>query len=149
MDQPANDPFTKTDMAAAMKGAKGPRKGVWLANQTIADLLEITAEESELLKGWPPASGQKPKPEAWENLKRPARTKKRRDLLQTKISDSGGAVDGLRELAEWLTDSGCPCAWKTVSNDLKALGIKNPRRFQREKPAEGPGMFEVSPEKTP
>jgi len=143
--QPANDPFSNTDMAAAIKGAKGCHN---VANQTISDRLQVTADESELLEGWPPAAGQKLKPATWANLPRPARTKKRREILQARIS-ADGLGEGLRELAEWLTDSGCSCTFKTVANDLEALGIKNPRRFQREKPAEGPSLFEVSPEKTP
>lgn len=124
--------FTMVDLKAAIKKAKRfPFAGV--RNQTIADKLDVTPEEAAVLDNWPPASRFQTglvEGEA-DKLSRGEKKQRRRGLLQSKVAElkaDGQVVPPLRDLAAWLTDQGLPTVACTVTEDLKALGIKNPRK---------------------
>ena len=127
LDQ-GNEPYTLDDLAASMKRAVGfGRVGRFggVRNQTIADMLDVTPDESVLLPSWKPASRFKTTPEP-ESLSRRELQVRRRELLRVKVAELG-FVPSQRELVGWLEEQGVPTVEATVAKDLDALGIDRPK----------------------
>lgn len=129
------NPFTFVDLKAALEKAIGFRFG-GVKNQTIADKLDVTPEEAAVLDNWPPASrfNTGVTEEEADQLSRSDTQQRRRGLLLTKLAElkaDGVTVPPLRDLADWLSDQGLPTSAATVTADLKALNIKNPRKRKR------------------
>lgn len=128
-------PFTFVDFDQAMKASAGFRFG-GIKNQTIADYLDVTPDEAAVLDNWPPASRFQARlaDDQAEKLSRAELQQRRRGLLLSKLAElkaAGVTVPPLRDLAAWLTVQGIPTVAVTVGTDLKALGIKNPRKPKR------------------
>jgi hypothetical protein len=102
---------------------------------TIANKLQITPEEAELV-GWPP-QGTERKP---RTTPQKDRTLHRREQIR-KIIEARGYVPTIRDISDALADqqmlseSGNPIDPGTIKNDLRVLGIENPRK-RRIKPAD-------------
>jgi len=140
MEQPASDRFTKDELKAAVRSAKGAGN---VSNQRISDMLDVTPDESLVLtsgRGWPPASrfgGKQPE----QALSAKEKIRRRRDLLRAKVNTLE-TWPGLAVLAEWLTEQRVECTINTVKADLEALGIRNPKsRPRKPKRERGPGLF--------
>lgn len=130
-----SQPFTWLDFEAAMKQSVGYKFG-GMKNQTIADMLVVTPEEAAVLDNWPPASrfNAVATVAEVEKLSRTERAQRRQGLLLKKLAElkaAGVTVPPLRDLAAWLTDQGFEAAAATVTSDLKALKIENPRKRKR------------------
>lgn len=143
---PGTKPFTVKDFNKVMSASKGfsfrgrgatqyTLKGSGfggIKNRTIADLLDVTPEESAMLHNWPPASRFAQPPTAAEagELGRREAQDRRQGLLKRKHDDldaQGIKLPSIRDLAAWLETMGLPCSPQTVAQDLKTLGIVNPR----------------------
>jgi hypothetical protein len=104
---------------AALKQANKPR---WLKlyDRTIGDWLEITPAENAELEGEylsaPPA----------RSTRRADKTKRRRELVSEICA--GGAIPPLSEIKKLLAGNGVSASRQTISDDLLALGLENPRR---------------------
>ncbi len=114
---------------SSIKGLTAKSKLRPLRAQSIADLLEVTQEEFEILKnggkGWPPA--MKYGGAVRETLSRPEQQKRRRELLRGRFG-GGAAVPPLGQLVVWLDETaGLESTPATVASDLRAIGIENPR----------------------
>jgi hypothetical protein len=99
-----------------------------IKNQTIADKLDVTPEESSMLDNWPPASRFQQPVTTTEmaELGRREIQNRRQGLLKSKLAELS-TVPPIRDLAAWLESQGLPCSPQTVMTDLKTLGIANPR----------------------
>ena len=134
MDQKPT-PFTRNDLDGARKSSTRLSK---LTNQKIADLLDITPEESQMLDSWPPASRFGPVIDQVGELSREETQRRRREIIKLHLEAKGGTVPSLDTLAEVVARSGLDRpAIATVRTDLKALGIDNPRRHRKLNPKNG------------
>lgn len=136
------EPFTLKDMKAAFKAGKGFNcRGRFggMRNQKIADMLDVTPEESALFtpinpkNPWPCASRFQSKVTSAEaeKLSRPEKAKRRRGLIQAKVAELDGVVPSLRKIVEWLDEQGLSTVEATVRDDLKALNLHVPRKPKR------------------
>jgi hypothetical protein len=149
--EPGNHPFTMADFLAAgqtpLEAANAARNApskaglrfARIKNQTIADQLDITPEESAVLETWPPASRFGERVQADETIGRTERREKRRHVLKQIVSQAD-KIPTLRELTERLEELGIEAVEATVGTDLKSLGIENPRgkKAKRRKRARNP-----------
>jgi hypothetical protein len=122
------EPYTRDDMTAALKSAPGfPRFG-GMRNQTIADLLRITPQESAVLETWNAAEVFFPRHTTGEpKLTRPQEATRRQEILKSHIKQIG-YVPTVRELSEYLAGIGIDAAPTTVGKDLERAAIRNPRK---------------------
>lgn len=122
------EPYTLDELHATMRTAR-PLKLAGIKNQTIADQLDITSQEAELLPSWPAASrftGGTSEPEV--KLSRPELAKRRRRFIREYADSLAGRVPTGDELADLIENKiGERPAKATVLADMKALGIINPR----------------------
>jgi hypothetical protein len=99
-----------------------------LSQITIANKLQITPEEASVV-GWP-REGTERKP---KTTPQKDRTLHRRELVR-KIIDARGYVPPIRDISTalaaegLLSDNENPINAATIKNDLRALGIENPRK---------------------
>lgn len=132
--------FTERDLKTAVQGVGRPKMGHGpVRNQTIADWLQITLEESELLEVWPAATchSQKPPPADLAEMSPAEKGRLRRFLLLHFIDSEkkkGRRLPTLETIADHLDREGIPTSAMTVANDLGRMGISNPRRHGRRKP---------------
>lgn len=133
LERDSKHPYTLAQVESALKTfGRTPGFG-GLRNQTIADWLDVTPEESAVLDGWPCASRFGKPVAAADQLSRSEKQVRRRALIQQRVRDLGGRVPTWEELAAWLESKGLPCAPATVGADLTALKIENPRSQKRRK----------------
>jgi hypothetical protein len=118
-------PLTDAEIEAAFDKRKDFVK---FQDATIGDWLKITPEESELI-GWT-AQGSHP-PELDGLRTRADRMRARRELLR-QICTATKKLPPLRHLCDALESHGLTAAPATVRDDLKALGLLNPRRWKRD-----------------
>lgn len=120
-----------------------PTTGRPIRHQTISDLLDVTPEESALLgsgeTAWPAAARFSILP-ASQQRNRDEMAQQRRDALRRILTARDGVTPTLRDLAEMLRSEGIDAAAATVSSDLEAIGVTNPRgrRGRRRKSARRP-----------
>lgn len=115
-------PLYSSEVHGAATGA-GNRECWGIKTVTIAEWLEITPDEAQLLSGWP-AKGEKPPAPP------PARRKQeadRRRELEAEVIRTYGRVPPLRTLQAHLAERGVEAVLQTIQRDLKALKIGNPR----------------------
>jgi hypothetical protein len=117
--QPQGQPYPWEDAARLLADQQSAKRRTArpLRHQSIANLLEITPEESYIC-GWPAAGVETAK-----RTKREERELRRRMLEQL----TAVTVPPLRRLCEMLADAGLTCEPNTVATDLKAIGRSNPR----------------------
>ena len=109
-----------------------------LRNQTIADLLDITPIEQAQLKKWPCASAYKDLPEF---LEAPAGGRAKMTLVRSWMvkqicdehTESKKKIPTLNELKDLLLSHGVQASVSTIRQDMKDLGIANPRRHGRKR----------------
>lgn len=122
------EPYSLEELRATMRTAK-PLKLAGIKNQTIADQLDITPDEANLLPSWPPASrftGGTPEPET--KLSRPELAKRRRQIIREYTDGLAGRIPTGTELADLIERvMGERPSPTTVLSDMKAEGITNPR----------------------
>lgn len=106
-----------------------------MRNQTLADWLQVTPTEAELLETWPAASRFTRAGEidgsGLELLPRADRADCRRRLIQDHVRRSGGHPPTLEAMREQLAALGIHVTLTTIRKDLLALQIPNPRRHHR------------------
>ena len=142
-DQPAGNKFTERNLKAAVQGVGRPKFGQLgpMRNQTISDWLDVTIEESVYLQGgWPPATKYRadiPEDRAEVEKIDPRQRITIRQLhlveLSLSLKKSKSRLPTLERLAEFLEERGLPTSAATIANDLRELGIRNPRRHKRRK----------------
>ena len=122
------EPYTLAELHATMRTAR-PLKLAGIKNQTIADALDITPDEAELLPSWPAASrftGGTAEPKA--KLSRPELAQRRRRFIREYADSLAGRIPTGEELADLIESKiGERPSPTTVLADMKALGISNPR----------------------
>lgn len=120
--------YTLAELRATMRTAR-PLKLAGIRNQTIADQLDITPDEAELLPSWPAASrftGGTSEPKA--KLSRPELAKLRRRFIREYADSLAGRIPTGQELADLIESKiGERPSPTTVLSDMKDLGIFNPR----------------------
>ena len=96
-----------------------------MRNQTIADRLEITPEEVDLLQlTWPAARRFNSQSEPQTKLKRQEIAIRRRAIIAQTITRNGGEIPSTRRLAEIIERAGLDQpSTATVSADLRAMGM--------------------------
>ena len=130
-EQPAGERYTAAELQATVRSAKRRR----LTNQTIGNWLRVTPQEAELLKGFPAAAEFKGSEPEQRELTATERRIRRRQVLRSLVADLG-LVPKLKRLQAHLADLGLECAFRTVADDLVAIGVKNPRGFKRKPQAD-------------
>lgn len=139
MEQPRNDPMRQSDLRRILKSATKPKAG-GIRWQTVADLLDVSPEESAVLSTAksriPPARRHdllpavKPVPPA-ERQRRRQETLKR---IVEPLADY--AVPPAHVLREMLVAAGHdPASDRTILKDLVAIGKPSPRRHKPRPPA--------------
>lgn len=125
-------PESEADDAAALGTSPGP--GL-LRNDTIADRLDVTPEEAAQLESWPAASrfstGQTSTDEG-DRLTKPERAERRRTLIADLLRAARGRVPTLAAIRLTLETAGLPATERTIARDLLALGVRNPRAWDRD-----------------
>lgn len=113
-----------------------------IRNQTIADLLEITPDESAILGVWPPAKRHATLTDQAEPLTAPEVAVRRRAIIENYINRTG-SVPTLAVLREVVEAAGLELPAKaTIRTDLIAIGKVNPRRH-RKLPPSGQGKLPI------
>lgn len=143
MDQPANDQLKPADLRRILKSTAKPKAGgvQW---QTVADLLDVSPEESAVLSTAssriPPARRHdllpvvKPVPPA-------ERQRRRQETLRAMLEPLADyAIPPTRILREMLVAAGHdPASDRTLLKDLVAIGRPSPRRHVAKAP--GPAQL--------
>lgn len=127
------EPYTQDEMKSALKVAKGFPAFGGMRNQTIADMLHITPQESEILETWPAAEVFFPQQTVFESEPKLTRSEagaRRRKILKAHI-DRIGCVPTGDDLVDHLQSLGIAAVKKTVLDDLEKAGIQNPRSRKR------------------
>lgn len=97
-------------------------------NQSIADWLRITPQESESLETWPPASALAPVPAVRPITRREARMARR--VAITDLVACAGEVPSSRNMAVLLLERcGIETSHGTVNTDYRDLGLKPARQM--------------------
>src|SRR5262249_12030586 len=131
MGQNCHPPLPASQCRDAVKTAFAPRvKG--LRDQTIADWLNVTTEECEMLParesghGMPPASRYKgvPKEILITATETPQKTKAERHAAILKMVSKFGYAPPTRVMAEHLVAAGFPVNHVTVASDYKDLELE-------------------------
>jgi len=99
-----------------------------IRNQTIADRLEITPAESELLESWPAATKFQTVKTPEIRASRAEKTELRREFIANHVKRNGNKLPTLDTMKKVLNANGMPASLRTISNDYDSLGLKNPRR---------------------
>jgi len=100
-----------------------------MRDDTIADWLKITPEESELLERLPAAGASNPKPLRVSMASIRQTVADRREVIRLVIAEMGHVPD-VRELADALNASGISGNHVTIWRDLRAIGFDWPRTRQ-------------------
>lgn len=112
-----------------------------ITDQTIADWLDITPEESAQLEGWPPASRFGGKPVQLEPQTRQDRMLQRRGAIRDIVGTA--TAPPLRDLKERLDEFGITATIRTISNDLDALRIPRDTRPRDNSTPDPPRLFKA------
>lgn len=129
-------PYTRSELQATMNSAmSGHVNGTGsMSNQWISDQLDITNDEQQHLQTWPAASKYRPDDpieRGWSDLNRAEQAKVRRDKVQD-LTDLYGVLT-CEQYVEALETHGIESSGATITRDLKALGIENPRNRTKSK----------------
>ena len=147
MAQPSNDQLKPAALRGILKGAGKP-KGGGVRWQTVADLLDVSPEESAVVSTArsriPPARRHdllpdpKPVPPA-------ERQRRRQDTLKRLLADVDDyAIPPARILREMLVAEGHdPASDRTIHKDLVAIGRPSPRRHKPRPPAPGKPLLDA------
>lgn len=125
MGEQCRPPLSKAEIKNACKYDKIRR----MKDQTIADWLNVTQAEAEMMEGLPPARRfnccvDPPAPTP-RGLQRQV-VQARRAAIQAIIAEVG-RVPPVREMARVLSTKGFGCNHQTAFKDYRALGIKRER----------------------
>jgi hypothetical protein len=114
----------KLDSAAANGAVKYSKRMRRMRDQVIADWLGITAAESEVLEGLPPAARFQTAPTSPPPMREPksARIQDRRMMIRAVIEERG-KVPSVREMSRAIAGKGLTGNPKTISTDYRAMGI--------------------------
>jgi hypothetical protein len=122
--------LTPSQCRDAVRSGFTRTRWVRIADQTIADWLGITPDESAELEGFPPATRYKPAnpapPEPRPSEKQAASIIKRREKITQVIAELG-AVPALRDMGRQLIEAGFCGNHETVRKDYLALGVQSKR----------------------
>ena len=129
-------PYTRSELQATMNSAmKGHVNGKHsMSKQWVSDQLDITDEEHKHLKSWPAAAKYRPDDpieRGWSDLNRTEKAKVRRAKVQA-LTELHGVLT-CEQYVEQLDKYGIDSSGATISRDLEALGIENPRNRTKTK----------------
>lgn len=111
-------PLPACEQRTSVKSGMRLRK---ITDQTIADWLDVTPDESAKLEGWPPACRFGRVVDVKST--RADRTAARRQLITFLVKCAGGDVPSSRRMAEILAEQGHTASARTVLFDYQALGF--------------------------
>lgn len=130
MGRECHPALTPSQCRDAVRSGFTRKRLVRITDQTIADWLGITPDESAVLEKFPPAARFKlanpglPEPSPSEQQK--ALILARREKITQIIAESG-AAPALRDMGRRLIDAGFTGNHQTVAKDYLALGIRSKR----------------------
>ena len=130
------DSLTDRDAMAAITEAQRYKAGDgFFKAQTVADWLLITPDEARYLKGWPCATQytEGPSPSPDETGGRAADMEKRRAAIRQLVESHKGGIPPLRAIVAHLEALRIEAVPQTIARDLKALKLRNPRRWSEKK----------------
>jgi hypothetical protein len=151
MEQPSGNEYSRQEfdktIQSAIKRSGQSFEKRRLSNQTIANWLEITPEEAELLPTWPAAHyDQQPPP---QQLTARQLQEKRIAILRSVWSEyaARGQVPTIDQLHEVVQSAIGQVSRPTIGRDLERAGIKSPRRRRPRKDCQLclPGTVTPSP----
>ena len=130
MGRECHPPLTPSQCRDALRSGFTRKRWVRITDQTIADWLGITPDESAVLDKFPPASRFKPAnpgpPEPSPSEQQKALILARRCKIAQIIAEVD-AVPALRDMGQRLIDAGFSGNHQTVAKDYMALGIRSKR----------------------
>jgi len=143
LEQTETDPYTEREMITAIKETPAAVSTVDKSpgRKQIANLFEITPAEAAELDSWTLPAVRFRDPDDDDPPTQKEITARRRAALQAEIDrlrKEGFQVPPLKKLAAWLTENGHECAFRTVKDDLAAIGEINPRRHKRRRKSDDP-----------
>lgn len=114
-------PLTRSEIQSIHKQR---RKMARISDSKIGDWLQLTEAEAELT-GWPAKGAHNADTDA--PRKASEKRAQRRSLIRSMIPEGSTSVPTLRQIRDYLDQHGASGTLTTISNDLVALGIVNPR----------------------
>lgn len=147
MAQPSNDQLKPAALRGILKGVGKPKAG-GVRWQTVADLLDVSPEESVVISTArsriPPARRHDLLPEP-KPVPPAERQRRRHDTLKRLLADlADHAIPPARILREMLVAEGHdPASDRTIHKDLVAIGRPSPRRHKPRRPAPGKPLLEA------
>lgn len=128
-------PLSYVDAIETMKAAKQCKA---ISDQTIADWLKVTPDEAQQIGGRYAGQEEVPPP-----MSRTDRQRNRRELIRYLCAGrTSSNMPTVRELAQFIEErTGERPSLRTISGDMDAVGIVNPRR--RRKDDTGPDLLAI------
>jgi hypothetical protein len=147
MAQPSNDQLRPAVLRGILKGVGKPKAG-GVRWQTVADLLDVSPEESVVISTArsriPPARRHDQLPDL-KPVPPAERQRRRQDTLKRLLAELADyAIPPARILREMLVAEGHdPASDRTLHKDLVAIGRPSPRRHKPRRPAPGTPLLEA------
>jgi hypothetical protein len=119
-------PLASSELRGAMQtGSKMKTGKLMITNRRIAEWLNITPEESEVLETWPaaPCFGGAAANQLDENTTRAERASARHAAIEEIMNCLNGNVPSLRKMKTLLRELGHVVSHVTIRNDYRVLGL--------------------------